>query len=164
MSYRREVETLLGKECMTKVLNHVRGGKMSDDQMRNFVEQLGELSEIDPNVLFGNHVRRMSRDMDRRLDTELLQVMYDWWENKLCEMTQDKALDILVRALSQPEVNCRHLANQLSHASTQVKHHNDGQLSMLIALFLGDSVACISNNLVVYLNSDILVSGVVEPI
>ena len=120
MSYRREVDSLLGKECITKLLNHVRGGNMSDDQMRYFVEQLGELSEIDPNVLFGNHIRRMTRERDRRQDTELLQVMYDWWTNKLCEMTQGEALDILVRALSQPEVNCRHLANQLSPVSTQV--------------------------------------------
>ena len=40
MSYRREVESLFGKECMNKLLNHVRRGKMSDDQMRDFVEQL----------------------------------------------------------------------------------------------------------------------------
>ena len=118
MSYRREVDSLLGKECITKLLNHVRGGNMSDDQIKQFVEQLGKLSEIDPNVLFGNHIRRMNQD--RRQDIELLQVMYDWWESKLCEMTQDEALDILVRALSQPEVNCRHLANQLSPVSIQV--------------------------------------------
>ena len=135
MSYRREVESLLGKECITKLLNHVRGGKMSDDQMKCFVEQLGELSEIDPNVLFGNHIRRMNRERDRRHDIELLQVMSDWWESKLCEMTQDEATNILVRALSQPEVNCKYLANQLSHASTQVWLYIDVQLSILIALF-----------------------------
>ena len=120
MSYRKEVESLLGKECLTKLLNHVRGGKMSDDQMKDFVEQLGELSEIDPNVLLGNHIRRMNRERDRRQDIEILEVMNDWWTNKLCEMTQDKALDILVKALSQPEVNCKHLANQISPVSTQV--------------------------------------------
>ena len=114
MSYRREVENLLGKYCLTKLLDHVRGGKISDDQLKNFVEHLGELSEINPNVLLGNHMRRMSRDKDRKQDTELLEVMYDWWTNKLCEMTQDQALDILVRALSQPEVNCKPLVNQLS--------------------------------------------------
>ena len=119
MSYRREVESLLGKECLTELLDHLRGGKMSDDQLKDFIEQIGDLSEIDPNVLLGNHMRRMSRDKDRNQDTELLEVMNDWWTNKLCEMTQDKALDILVRALSQPEVNCRHLANQLSPVSTQ---------------------------------------------
>ena len=140
MSYRREVERLLGKECMTKLLNYVRGGKMSDDQMRDFVEQLGELSEIDPNVLFGNHIRRMNRERDRRQDTELLQVMYDWWESKLCEMTQEQALDILVRALSQPEVNCKHLANQLSPVSSQVWLHNDVQLLILIVLFFKKGV------------------------
>ena len=118
MSYRREVEDLLGKERIKKLLDHLRGGKMSVDQLQCFVEQLGELSEIEPNVLLGNHIRRMNPD--RRLDIELVQVMFDWWESKLCEMTQDKAMDILVRALSQPEVNCKCLANQLSPASTQV--------------------------------------------
>ena len=120
MSYRREVENLLGKDCLTKLLNFVRGGKMTDDQMKNFVEHLGEISEIDPNVLFGNHVRRMSRDKERRQDTELLQVMYDWWENRLCEMTRDRAMDILVKALSHPNVNCRNLAIEISPLPSQV--------------------------------------------
>ena len=72
MSYRREVDSLLGKECITKLLNHVRGGNMSDDQIKQFVEKVGELSEIDPNVLFGNHKTRMRRDKDRAQDIELL--------------------------------------------------------------------------------------------
>ena len=122
MIYRREVESLLGKGCMTKLLDHVRGGKISDDQMRYFVEQLGELSEIDPNVLFGNHTRRTSRDRDRTQDTELLEVMSDWWKCSLFEMTQERAMDILVHALSQPEVNCKYLANQLSHVTSQVSY------------------------------------------
>ena len=123
MSYRREVENLLGKDCLTKLLNYVIGGKMTDNQMKHFVEHLGEISEIDPNVLFGNHTRRMSRDKERRQDTELLQVMYDWWENSLCEMTQEKAMDVLVEAVSQPEVNCKNLANQLSHVSPRYTWH-----------------------------------------
>ena len=131
MSYRKEVENLLGKECMTKLLNHVKGGKMSDDQMRDFVEQLGELSEIDPNVLFGNHTRRMSRDKERAQDIELLEVMSDWWKCSLFEMTQERAMDILVHALSQPEVNCKHLANKLSPVSSQVWLHTDVRLSIL---------------------------------
>ena len=122
MSYRREVENLLGKDCLTKLLNYVIGGKMTDDQMKHFVEHLGEISEIDPNVLFGNHVRRISRDKDRRQDTELLQVMYDWWENRLYEMTRDRAMDILVKALSHPNVKCKHLANGISPVTSQVWH------------------------------------------
>ena len=92
---------------------------MSDDQMRDFVEQLEELSEIDPNVLLGNHMRRMRRDRDRAPDTELLEVMYDWWRCSLFEMTQEEAMYVLVRALSN--ANCKHLANHLRHASTQQK-------------------------------------------
>ena len=120
--YRREVEDLLGKECLTKLLNYVIGGKMSDDQMKDFVKHLGELSQIDPNVLFGNHTRRMGRDKTgtRSHDTELLQVMSDWWCAGLCNMSSDKAMDILVRALSEPEVDGKLLANELSPAPSQV--------------------------------------------
>ena len=81
MSYRREVENLLGKECITELLNNVRGGKINDQQMKDFVLQLGELSKTDPeapNILFGKHTRRMSRERERGLDTELHEVRNDW--------------------------------------------------------------------------------------
>ena len=120
MSYRREVENLLGKECITKLLNHVRGGRMSADQLKCFVQHLGELSNIDPNVLYGNHMRRMNQSKDRPYDIELLEVLSDWYNVSLCEMTQDQAMSILVRALSQPEVSCQLLAKQLSKVDLKV--------------------------------------------
>ena len=55
MSHQREVES---QDCINILLKHVRGGKMDDDQMRHFVEHLGELSEMDPNVLFGKREDR----------------------------------------------------------------------------------------------------------
>ena len=112
MSYRKEVENLLGKECMTKLLKDVRGGKMSDDQMKEFVLQLG--SSEDPNILFGNHRRRMSRDKDRQLDTEILEVLNDWWGSSLYQMTQSEAVEALAKALSHPNVGCNELASKLS--------------------------------------------------
>ena len=117
MSYRREVERLLGKKCMTKLLNHVRGGKMSDNQMKDFVLELGELSKRvheDPNTLFGNHTRRMSRDRKRKLDTEILEVLNDWWGTSLYQMTQSQAVEALAKALSHPNVGCNELASKLS--------------------------------------------------
>ena len=120
MSYRREVENLLGRECIDKLLNHVRGGRMSGDQLKYFVQHLGELSNIDPNVLYGNHTRRMSQNKDRPFDIELLEVLSDWYNVSLCEMTQDQAICILVRALSQPEVSAHELAVRLYPGHFQV--------------------------------------------
>ena len=117
MSYCWEVENLLRSNCMRQLLDHVRGGKMSDDRMKDFVRHLGELSKTDPetpNILYGNHIRRMSRERDRRQDTELLQVMSDWWEIGLYEMTQEAAITALVKALSHPDVYCNPLASQIS--------------------------------------------------
>ena len=123
MSYRREVENLLGKECIDKLLNHVIGGRMSADQLKCFVQHLGELSNTDPeapNVLYGNHMRRMSQNKDRPFDIELREVLSDWWGKSLFEMAQDQALDILVRALSQPEVSAHELAVRLYSGHFQV--------------------------------------------
>ena len=123
MSYRREVENLLGKECITKLVNHVRGGRMSADQLKCFVQHLGEISNTDPeapNVLYGNHMRRMSQNKDRPFDIELLEVLSDWYNVSLFAMTQSQALDILVRALSQPEVSAREFAVRLYPGHFQV--------------------------------------------
>ena len=123
MSFLREAENLLGKECMTELLNYVRGGKMSDNQFRDFVFQLGEPSDSAsnaPNILFGKHTIRMRRDKERELDTELIQVLSDWWETSLHAMNRPAALDLLVKALSHPNVYCNPLASNLSSLSKKV--------------------------------------------
>ena len=117
MSYRREVENLLGKECITELLIHVREGKINDQQMKDFVLQLGELSKTsheDPNILFGKHSIRMNRDKERELDTELHEVMKDWWLTSLYQMTRSAAMETLVKALSHSDVGCNPLAFKLS--------------------------------------------------
>ena len=119
MRYRREVEDLLGKECIGKLLKHVRGGRMNADQLKCFVQHLGELSNT-KHVLYGNHMRRMSQNKDRPFDIELCEVLSDWWGESLFEMTQSQALDILVEALSQPEVRARELAVWLYPGHFQV--------------------------------------------
>ena len=94
---------------------------MSDDQMKDFVLELGELSKRvpeDPNTLFGNHTRRMSRDRERKLDTEILEVLNDWWGTSLYQMTRSQAVKALAKALSHPNVGCNELASKLS---TRVK-------------------------------------------
>ena len=123
MSFRKEVENLLGRECIDKLFNYVRGGMMSADQLKCFVQHLGELSNTDPeapNVLYGNHTRRMSQNKDRPFDIELLEVLSDWYNANLFAMTQSQALDILVRALSQPEVSAREFAVRLYPGHFQV--------------------------------------------
>lgn len=118
MSYLREVENLLGKECKTELLNHVRGGKMSDNQFEDFVRHLGGFE--DPNTLYGKHTQRTNRDRERGRDTELRQVLCDWWERKLFELTKEEAINALVEALSQPDVNCKPLAFKLSTITDEV--------------------------------------------
>ena len=123
MSFQREAENLLGEECMKELVNYVRGGKMSDNQLRDFVFQLGEPSDSAsnaPNILFGKHTIRMRRDKERELDTELIRVISDWWETSLHAMSRRAALDMLVKALSHPNVYCNPLASNLLSLSKKV--------------------------------------------
>ena len=89
---------------------------MGDDQLKDFVMHLGEppdTSSDAPNILYGNHTERMSRDKDRARDREFKQVMSDWWETCLHDMTYDEAVDALAEALSHPDVGCKPLAFKL---------------------------------------------------
>ena len=124
MSYRREVEALLGKELMTVVVNQLKEGIMTDAQMMEFVLQLGILSKTDPtapNILLGNHKRRMSRDKDRRWDTEFLEVMDDWWGESLYQMSPSEALETLEKALSHPNVGCKAVVSKLSTTAATLR-------------------------------------------
>ena len=112
---------------------------MSDNQFKDFVFQLGEPSDSSsnaPNILFGKHTMRMRRDRERELDTELIQVISDWWETSLHAMNRRAALDMLVKALSHPNVYCNPLASNLLPLSkkvtinkSEVSHHLFRQVS-----------------------------------
>ena len=121
MSFRNDVEKHLGKECVTELLNYVRGGKMSGNQLKDFVLHLGMPEDPkDPNTLYGNHRRRMSCERDRGQDTEVHEVLSDWYKTKLLEMTKEAGIKALEGALSHPDVDCKPLALKLSTINSKV--------------------------------------------
>ena len=123
MSHFREIENLLGSECMTLLLNYVRGGNMDDGQLKDFVMHLGEppdTSSDAPNILYGNHTERMSRDRDRKRDREFKHVLSDWWKTSLYAMTYVEAVEALDAALSHPDVGCKPLAFKLKQVGQKI--------------------------------------------
>jgi hypothetical protein len=118
MSNDYEVIEKLGEGNVEQIINYARGGQMDDQQITDFTHHLGRPPNNQPdapNVLFGNHSTRMSRDKDRRRDAELRAILSDWWDEELHDdrMSREEALGKLARILSSPDVGCRPLASKL---------------------------------------------------
>ena len=58
MSNDRDVENLLGKDFVSKILDHASEG-MEENDLQQIARQLGEMSD-GPNIVLGNHKRRMN--------------------------------------------------------------------------------------------------------
>ena len=117
-SYMLEVEGKLGKEVVKVMLDSARNGDISDIQLASIAEKLGR--DLDgPNVIIGNHSRRMERDRFSASDTLLKCILSDWWwSGELYDLSPEAALSKLVQICQDPDVYLRPLANQLQNLST----------------------------------------------
>ena len=113
-----EVEGKLGKEVVKLMLDSARNGDISDVQMSSVAEKLGR--DLDgPNVIIGNHCRRMERDRFAASDTLLKCILSDWWgSGELYDLPPEAALSKLVQICQDPDIALRPLAKQLQSLST----------------------------------------------
>ena len=111
-----EVEGKLGKETVKLMLDAARNGDISDSQISGIAEKLGR--DLDgPNIIFGNHRRRMERDRYAASDTLLKCIFSDWWSIRLYDMSAGEALSKMVQVCQDPDVDLRPLAKKLSEAA-----------------------------------------------
>lgn len=97
-----EASGLLGAGTVGEIIDYVRGGKLSDQHVTDFVQQLMFTSR--PNVLYGNHKRRMDAHTRPEGDVEVRQVLSDWWNEELHSMTKAQALHRLANVFYKIEV------------------------------------------------------------
>ena len=121
--YRRSVEGLLGKDVIACIFEYVRQGMINEQQISDIARLLESDKSVDqPNILFGNHKRRMARDRNRASDEEMREILSDWWNISCYQMTRETAMDALIKALSHSDVNCRPLvARILSFSTVRIK-------------------------------------------
>ena len=115
-SYMPEVEGKLGKEVVKLMLDSAGSGDISDSQLASIADKLGR--DLDgPNIILGNHKRRMERDRYAESDTLLKCILSDWWAAKLYDMSPEEALAKMVEVCRDPDVALRPLAKQVEEAA-----------------------------------------------
>jgi hypothetical protein len=117
MSHSGEVTALLGETTVQRILDHARGGGMSDQNITNFIQLLGTRPDNiltgRPNILYGKHRQRSARLVSRPPADEMRETLSDWWEEELFALARPAALARLVSAFSHPDVGCKALARTL---------------------------------------------------
>ena len=93
-----KVEEKLGKQAVQLLLDSARNGDISDDQMDSIADLLGrQPGPGEPNDVFGRHRQRMERDRDKDWHVMLKYILCDWWQYDLFELTNEKALEKIVK-------------------------------------------------------------------
>ena len=127
-TYMPEVERKLGKDVVKLMLDSARNGDISDTQLASIADKLGR--DLDgPNIILGNHKRRMQRDRDAESDTLLKCILSDWWKttDNLYDLSPEEALSKLVKVCQDPDVALRPLAKQLGEAAGKQCSTHDTQ-------------------------------------
>ena len=103
MSNDRDVEDRLGKEFVSKILDHATGGNLEEADLQQIAKQLGELS-AGPNSVLGNHKRRMNSSRNVHHRVEMKAILSDFWNDKLYDMTREGGRDALIEVFKSPDL------------------------------------------------------------
>ena len=102
MSNDRNVEDCLGKEFVSKILDHATGGNLEEADLQQIAKLLGEMSD-GPNSVLGNHKRRMnSKNVHHRV--EMKAILGDFWNDKLYDMTSEEGRGALIEVFKSPDL------------------------------------------------------------
>ena len=112
MAYFHDVEERLGKQTVKLLLDSARNGDISDDQMDCIAELLGR-QPGGPNEVFGKHRQRMERDRDKDKHVMLKNILCDWWQFGLFELSSEKAFEKIVKVCQDSNVSLLPLAKAL---------------------------------------------------
>ena len=100
MSNDRSVEDLLGKDFVSKILDHASEG-MEESDLKQIARKLGEMSSP-PNRMLGEHKRRMKGNPHHRV--EMREILSDFWNVKLYEMTREEGRRALIEVFKNPDL------------------------------------------------------------
>ena len=139
MAHFHKVEGRLGKRAVKLLLDSARNGDITDDQMDCIADLLGR-QPGEPNAVFGRHKQRMERDRDKDKHVMLKNILCDWWQFGLFELTNEKALEKIVKVCQDSNVALLPLAkalkgtrdmqsqNQLLHVQNNDRRNSGGTL------------------------------------
>ena len=101
MSNDRAVEDLLGKDFVSKILDHASEG-MEESDLKQIARKLGEMSDP-PNRVLGAHKGRMSnKKVHHRV--EMREILSDFWNVRLFDMTREEGRCALIEVFKNPDL------------------------------------------------------------
>ena len=101
MANDRVVEERLGKEFVSKILDHASEG-MEDNDLKQIARKLGETSD-GPNSVLGKHKMRMSnKNVNHRV--EMKDILGDFWNEKLYAITREEGRDALIEIFKSSDL------------------------------------------------------------
>ena len=101
MSNDKAVEDLLGKDFVSKILDHASEG-MEESDLKQIARKLGEMSDP-PNRVLGAHKGRMSnKKVHHRV--EMREILSDFWNVRLFDMTREEGRCALIEVFKNPDL------------------------------------------------------------
>ena len=123
MSNDKNVEDCLGKEFVSKILDHASEG-MEENDLKQIARKLGEMVDP-PNSVLGKHKMRMSnKNVNHRV--EMKDILGDFWNEKLYAMTCEEGRDALIKVFKNPDLvgdGNKDLAKKLQELSSRPHSH-----------------------------------------
>ena len=113
--YTRDIEDKLGKEVVKVILDSARNGDISDSTLLSIARKLGE-DLGGPNLVLGNHLRRMEREKHAESALLLKCILSDWYKEELLDLPCDKAVLKLIETFRDPDIGLRPLAKRLENS------------------------------------------------
>ena len=95
---RRNLDKIFGSDNIDLLRGHVQGGNVTKEDITEFAELLGNNNE--PNRILGNHKRRMEQKNEGRYDVEVMEILNDWWNEELFDLSTDDAYQKLFDVFS----------------------------------------------------------------
>ena len=111
----RDVRDLLGDKAWKKIISAASSGRIDGQQMRDLAWALPTDREFDR--IGANHDRRMKEKDTSADETEMKNILVDWWKLGDMPPKRDEALDALIQAF---DGNNKPLARDLRQIKEEV--------------------------------------------
>ena len=109
--YNKCVKKRLGEKFFEKIHDHA--ATISGDDLEEVARQLGEIPGGGPNRVFGHYKRRMERNMKISNQVLLREMLGDWWNEELYDMSTEAGRNKLINIFKSDTITGRDIVAKL---------------------------------------------------
>ena len=98
-AYERDAKVLIGDEAWTKITNAASSGRISAQQMKDVAWALP--TDRDKDKIGAEHERRMNEKGTKPNETEMKNILKDWFYHGDMPEERGEALEVLIKAFGE---------------------------------------------------------------